>query len=69
MFMKIILTIATGFVLVLTLAPPLSLLLAVPVWFIWNLTVPGVFGLPEITYWQAYGLTLLSFILVKGNSS
>lgn len=48
------------------------LLLALAVWFfflplllmtLWNLTLPDIFGLPEIRFWQALRLMLISAIL------
>ena len=33
---------------------------------LWNWIMPDVFGLSAITYWQAWGLVLLSHILFKG---
>jgi hypothetical protein len=34
---------------------------------LWNWLMPSIFGLGEITYWQAWGLVLLSHILFKGS--
>jgi hypothetical protein len=34
--------------------------------WLWNALMPDIFGLPEITYWQAMGLCLLSKILFGG---
>ncbi len=45
----------------------LSLLIALPVWGLWNYVMPDL-GLPEIGYWKAYCLTLLCAILFRGNS-
>jgi hypothetical protein len=39
-------------------------------WFVmllWNWLMPEIFGLKEVTYWQAWGLMILSWILFKGN--
>jgi hypothetical protein len=37
---------------------------------LWNWLMPVIFGLPEITYWQAYGLIVLAqLIFPKGSSS
>jgi hypothetical protein len=33
---------------------------------LWNWLLPGLFGWPEITFWQALGLLALSRILVGG---
>ena len=30
----------------------------------WNGTMPDIFGLPAITYWQAFGLSCLSYSLM-----
>ena len=38
-------------------------------WFVmllWNWLMPAIFGLPAITYWQGWGLVLLSHILITG---
>jgi hypothetical protein len=40
-------------------------LLGYPLMLLWNWLMPNVFGLPEITFWQAIGLNLLSTILFK----
>ena len=45
-------------------------LLALFGWFVmllWNWLMPEIFGLKQVTYWQAWGLMLLSWILFKGN--
>lgn len=36
------------------------------VMLLWNRLMPQIFGLPQITYWQGWGLVLLSHILIKG---
>jgi hypothetical protein len=35
--------------------------------WIWNHTVPAVFGLKEITFWQALGILILASILTGGH--
>jgi hypothetical protein len=40
-------------------------LLGYPLMLLWNWLMPNIFGLPEITFWQAIGLNLLSTILFK----
>jgi succinate dehydrogenase hydrophobic anchor subunit len=35
--------------------------------WIWNRTVPAVFGLKEITFWQAVGILILASILTGGH--
>lgn len=33
---------------------------------LWNWLMPAIFGLTTITYWQAWGLLILSWILLGG---
>jgi hypothetical protein len=35
--------------------------------WIWNRTVPAVFGLKQITFWQAVGILILASILTGGH--
>jgi hypothetical protein len=35
------------------------------VMLLWNWLMPEIFGLKEVTYWQAWGLLILSCILLK----
>ena len=44
----------------------LALIFGLVVMFLWNWLMPQIFGLTEITYWQAWGLVLLAQILFKG---
>jgi len=39
------------------------------VMLLWNWLMPEIFGLKQITYWQAWGLLALSSILFKGFGS
>ena len=43
-----------------------ALLFAVLVMVLWNWLMPQIFGLVTITFWQAFGLVLLSRLLVGG---
>ena len=43
-----------------------SLLIAFPIKWLWNGVMPDIFGLPEITFWKAYGMYLLSHLLLRG---
>lgn len=36
------------------------------IWPLWNCVMPAVFGLPAISYWQAFGISLLTTLLFKG---
>lgn len=40
-----------------------SLFIAIPVFFLWNWLMPSIFGIKLITFWQAYGITLLTGLL------
>ncbi len=37
--------------------------------YLWNATVPDVFGLNEISYWQAFRLYLLLILIPIGKTS
>jgi len=47
-------------------AAALALLFGLIVMVLWNWIMPEIFSLPEITYWQAWGIVLLAHILFKG---
>lgn len=47
------------------LAAILALIFGVLVMKLWNWLMPAIFGLTRITFWQAWGLVLLSHILFK----
>jgi hypothetical protein len=40
-------------------------ILGYPLMLLWNWLIPTIFGLSEITLWQAIGLNVLSTILFK----
>jgi len=44
-------------------------LLGYPLMLLWNWLMPVIFDLPEITFWQAIGLNLLSTILFKSTTT
>jgi hypothetical protein len=44
------------------------LLFGGPLMILWDWLMPTLFGLPEITFWQACGLQLLATILFKSTS-
>jgi hypothetical protein len=46
----------------------LALIVTVPVYFLWNWLVPDLFHGPEVTFWQAWGLSTLAALLFKSNS-
>jgi hypothetical protein len=35
----------------------------VPVWLLWNVLMPDLFGTPKLTFWQAFGLVILTGLL------
>lgn len=43
----------------------ISLIVTSPVMFLWNCIMSGVFGLPEISFWQAFGLLILCSLLIN----
>jgi hypothetical protein len=43
----------------------LIVLLGYPVMLLWNWLMPELFGLSEITFWQAIGLNILCTILFR----
>lgn len=48
----------------------LGIIWAIPIQWLWNNTlVSAVDGINKIGFWQAYGLYLLSSILIKSSSS
>ena len=44
----------------------LALFFGFVVMWLWNWLMPTIFGLPTLTYWQAWGLVILFHILFKG---
>ena len=54
-----------GIVHVLGLVMLIVVILGFPLMILWNWLMPVIFGLPEIGFWQAVGLNLLSSILIK----
>jgi len=47
----------------------MALIYALPVMWLWNWLCPDIFGLTELSFLQALGLSLLSGILFKSNIS
>ena len=48
---------------VVALSFGMALVESVFVWLLWNWLMPGIFGLPGITIWQAFGLAFLCGLL------
>jgi len=53
--------------LVVGLAILAMMLFGGPLMILWNWLMPTIFGLTEITFWQACGLQLLATIIFKSN--
>lgn len=47
----------------------LAILFGFVIMWLWNWLMPGIFGLPALTYWQAVGLFILLKILLGGCGS
>jgi hypothetical protein len=44
-------------------------LMSLPVMLLWDWLMPTIFGLPEITWFQAWGLLFLSGLLFKSHTT
>ena len=42
-------------------------LVSLPFWLLWNWLIPDIFGLPEITWLQAFGLWIFWVLLKSSN--
>ena len=62
-------TVIATVILGLALIVFISFLLALPVMLLWDAVIPAIFGLPEITWLQAWGLSLLCGLLFKSHIS
>ncbi len=58
-----------GIALVIGLVVIWSALLALPVMWLWNWLMPVIFGLGEISFFQALGLNVLCSCLFKSNTT
>lgn len=57
------------FIVTLLITILIGLLMSLPIMWIWNWLMPDIFGLTTITFVQAIGLSLLSNLLLKSQSS
>ena len=55
----------TAFIAIMIFTFLLSLILSLPTMLLWDWLMPEIFGLKEITLFQAWGLNFLSAILFK----
>lgn len=58
----------TGCLVILALIIGLAAISSAVVMWLWNWLMPSLFGLPLISFWQAFGLMLLFNFLVGGRS-
>lgn len=58
-----------GIFLAFLVAVIVDLVLAFPVMFAWDASMPAIFKLPEITYWQAFSLLIVTSLLLKSGST
>ncbi len=49
-------------------AAALAIIFGLAIQWLWNSLMPDIFGLPEVSYWQAVGLVVLSHILFGGHN-
>ena len=63
--MKALETIVVGIVILFAVAALMSL----PVMLLWDWLMPTIFGLKEITWFQAWGLLFLCGLLFKSHSA
>lgn len=57
------------FLTAVVLVVVVSFVLSLPVMLLWDAVVPAIFNLPEITWMQAWGLSLLCGLLFKSHIS
>lgn len=50
---------------VITLIFILSLVMAIPVMYLWNWLIPDIFSLRELTYWESWGILILTGFLFR----
>jgi hypothetical protein len=53
-------------ILALIIIPLVILLITWLFQWLWNITIPGIFGLREITFWEAFRLIIIAGILFGG---
>lgn len=53
-----------AFLVTFTVTAYIALMLAWPVQLLWNWLMPSIFNLPELDFWQAFGLQLLGWLLL-----
>jgi hypothetical protein len=56
-------------VIALIILAVVSIIAAIPTYYLWNWLMPAIFGIKVITFWQAWGVNFLAGILFKNTSS
>ncbi|HPA26005.1 MAG TPA: hypothetical protein PLK76_04590 [bacterium] len=56
-------------ILAIAIIAVVSLVAAIPTYFLWNWLMPTIFGIKVVTFWQAWGINFLAGILFKSSSS
>lgn len=64
-FLAGVLALVLGFLIVAVVA----MVLAVPTMLAWNYSMPHIFHLPEVGFWEAFSLNILSGMLIKSSST
>lgn len=57
--------IIAGVFVVIVVALLISLLEVIPVMLLWNWLMPLLFGLPTLSFWQSFGVCVLSSFLFR----
>jgi len=65
---KLVFGIGAGVLFIATLSI-VSIIAAIPVYYLWNWLMPELFAIKAITFLQAWGVNLLAGVLFKSNSS
>ena len=55
------------FLLWLVVATVCTFVQAIPVYYLWNWLMPDIFKISVITFWQAWGISLLAAIFLKSS--
>ena len=68
--MEKLLTLLNGMLLIVTWVLIAALIMAIPVYYLWNAECPRLFGLPALqSFWDAWKLMALASFLFKSTSS
>ena len=57
--------IIAGIFVVIVVALLVALLEVIPVMLLWNWLMPLIFGLPTLSFWQSFGVCVLSGLLFR----